>query len=147
MIYVDTSAFYAYLSREDPDHGKVVEAVRACLEADSALVASSYVIAETMGLVQHRLGLASLTRFVEDMLPLVQVQWIAAGEHDAAWRLLARVKKRSFTIVDASTAVLMQRDGVNRILALDPEFRRLGFVALPAPGASASPGARGSKGR
>ena len=142
MIYVDTSAFYAYLSRDDQDHDRVVEALRASLEAESALVASSYVVAETMGLVQHRLGVGTLARFVEDMLPLVQVQWMAASEHDAAWRLLRDVGKRSFTIVDASTVVLMHRDGVKRVLALDPEFRRLGFVALPAPSGSPSPRAR-----
>ena len=59
MIHVDTSAFYAYLSRDDQDHAVVVESFRAVLETERKLVASSYVIAETMGLVQHRLGLVS----------------------------------------------------------------------------------------
>ena len=147
MIYVDTSAFYAYLSRDDQDHGRVLECFRTCLEAELALVASSYVVAETMGLVQHRLGVAVLARFVDDMLPLVRVEWIAAGEHDAAWKLLRDVAKRSFTIVDASTAVLMKRDGIDEVIALDPEFRRLGFAAIPEPPPQARPGRRRPMGR
>jgi predicted nucleic acid-binding protein len=138
VIYVDTSAFYAYLSRDDQDHEPVVDAFRTVLDVDRDLVACSHVLVETMGLVQHRLGLAVLTRFVDDMLPLVQVRWLGPAEHAAAWHLLRQVNKRSFTIVDAASATGMQRDGARRILALDPEFARLGFTTLPAPGAPAS---------
>ena len=56
---------------------------------------------------------------------------IGQAEHASAWALLRQVNKRSFTIVDASSAALMQRDGVRDILALDPEFRRLGLTTLP----------------
>jgi predicted nucleic acid-binding protein len=142
VIYVDTSAFYAYLSRDDQDHESVAEAFRVVLDTERDLVACSYVLAETMGLVQHRLGLGVLTRFVEDMLPLVQVRWVGPEEHAAAWHLVRQVKKKAFTMVDAASATFMQRDGARRILALDPEFGRLGFTTLPPPGGKAAAGPR-----
>ena len=136
MIYVDTSAFYAYLSRDDQDHHEVVATFETCLESGDQLATTSYVVAETMGLLQHRISVAAVGRFVDEILPLVQIRWIGGDEHAAAWQLLREVGKRSFTIVDASTAVLLQRDGSKRVLALDPEFRRLGFETLPSLGGS-----------
>jgi predicted nucleic acid-binding protein len=133
VIYVDTSAFYAHLSADDESHEPVTRAFRHALGLEHRLAATSYVVAETMGLVQHRFGMAVLTRFVDDMLPLVHVRWVGSAEHAAAWALLRQVRKRSFTIVDASSAALMQRDGARSILALDQEFSRLGFDVLLAP--------------
>ena len=129
---MDTSAFYAYASREDQDHEAVVDAFRTCLEGEHGFVATSYVVAETMGLIQHRLGRATVELFVTDILPLVDVRWVGATEHAAARRLLRDVGRRSFNIVDASSGALMQRDGASRIVALDPEFARLGFTVVPA---------------
>lgn len=131
MIYVDTSGFYAFLSAEDKDHEASRRAFQDVLDAGHHLVATSYVVAETMGLVQNRLGLAVMRRFVDDMLPLVRVRWVGPAEHAAAWALLRQVNKRSFTIVDSASAALMQRDGARTIVALDPEFGRLGFSTLP----------------
>jgi predicted nucleic acid-binding protein len=131
VTFVDTSGFYAVLSGEDRDHEAVTCAFRAQREGGERLVACSYVIAETMGLVQHRLGLGVLTRFVEDMLPLIDIRWVGPAEHAAASALLFRVRRRSFTIVDAASAAAMTRDGAQAIIALDPEFVRLGFKVLP----------------
>jgi len=145
VIYVDTSAFYAFVSRDDRDHARVAAAFRSCLEADAILAASSYVVAETMGLVQYRLGVGVVAQFADEMLPLVQIEWMGAGEHEASWRLLREVGKRAFTIVDASTIVLMRRDGATQVLALDPEFERLGCESLPARSGRPPHGRRSGK--
>lgn len=131
MIFVDTSAWYAFLSADDRDHGAVRAAFQESLASARVFECTSYVLAETMGLVQRRLGSRVLRRFVDDVLPLAHVRWVGRAEHDAAWELMREVGKRSFTIVDASTAALMRRAGARRVIALDPEFRRLGFETIP----------------
>ena len=133
MIFVDTSAIYAFLSRDDQDHERVRAAFESALAGGQSLVATSYVVAETMGLVQRRLGLGPLARLVADVLPLVELRWVGPAEHRAAWQLLQEVGKRAFTIVDASSAAAMRSEGARRILALDAEFERLGCEVLPAP--------------
>lgn len=130
-MFVDTSGFYAFLSVDDRDHEAVVAVLREAIDGGEPLNATSYVVSETMGLVQKRLGLRVLRRFVADVLPLVRVRWIGAAEHDAAWSLHQQVRKRAFTIVDASSAATMRREGEKRICALDGEFARLGLEPLP----------------
>lgn len=69
------------------------------------------------------------------------------AEHRAAWTLLAQVNKRdpsvrafaranappvgSPTIVDAALAACMREERAHTVIAIDPEFERLGFAVLP----------------
>lgn len=107
------------------------ESFEQLLRNDSTLVATSYVVSETMGLVQRRLGMTVLRRFVDDMLPLIHIFWVDKRDHAATWQLVSEVNKRSFTLVDASSAIFMEMKGARQILTLDPEFSRLGFDSIP----------------
>jgi len=113
------------------DHKVVKASFESVFDDDIPLNATSYVICETLGLIQHRLGLKIASRFTENMLPLVQIHWVREDDHELAWRILMEVRKRSFTIVDASSVAFMRRVKTKRILALDPEYPRLGFEMVP----------------
>lgn len=84
-----------------------------------------------MGLLQHRLGWATLQRFVEDVTPLVTVIWVKEREHQAGWQLMLGSPARHFTIVDATAMVIMRQENLRSCATLDPEFRRQGFEILP----------------
>jgi len=62
-IFVDTSAFYALLDRDDRNHQKAKKKWAEILEATPALVTSNYVLVETLALLQSRLGLEAVRGF------------------------------------------------------------------------------------
>ncbi len=130
-IFVDTSAFYALASRDDANHERVKALFGRLANANEILISSSYVMSETMGLLQHRLGWATLQRFVEDVTPLVTVIWVKEREHQAGWQLMLGSPARHFTIVDATAMVIMRQENLRSCATLDPEFRRQGFEILP----------------
>lgn len=130
-MFVDTSGFYAFVSKQDRRHAEVVEVFRRALAEQRRLFACSYVVAETLGLVQHRLGLKTSRAFVDRLLAHIHIVWMDRHLHDLAWTLHRRVDKRAFTLVDAASAALMRERGVRAIIALNPEFSRLGFEVLP----------------
>jgi len=47
-IFVDTSAFYDLLDRDDRNHQKGKKSWREILEGDSTLVTSNYILVETL---------------------------------------------------------------------------------------------------
>ena len=48
-IFIDTSAFYALLDRDDKNHQKGKKAWREMIEGDSTLGTSNYILAEIWG--------------------------------------------------------------------------------------------------
>jgi hypothetical protein len=60
----------------------------------SGLHTTSYVLVETMALLQRRIGLEGLRTFVADILPVVQVAYVDEGIHRSAQHAL-RVASRS----------------------------------------------------
>ena len=73
MIFIDTSAFYAILDRNDRVHRAARETWTTMLSGDATppLVTSNYILVETFALVQARLGLAAVRDLNDAMLPAV----------------------------------------------------------------------------
>ena len=56
-MFIDTSAFYALVDRDDEKYQKGKKAWPEILEAGHTLVTSNYILVETFALLQSRLGL------------------------------------------------------------------------------------------
>ena len=56
MIFVDTSAIYALASERDSRHREARRSFKTLLQTERPLVTHSYVVAESMALLHHRLG-------------------------------------------------------------------------------------------
>src|SRR3990172_12621283 len=76
MIFIDTSAFYALLDRDDANHEKSKKAWSDLLSRDDILLASNYVIVECSALIQNRLGIEALRGFYEGIMPLLNIEWV-----------------------------------------------------------------------
>ena len=81
--YVDTSAFIALLDSDAREHPRAGKIWIKLLEQDERLVTSSYVVVETCALLQRRIGLPAVRKFLEDTLPVVMVEWIDLSAYDA----------------------------------------------------------------
>ena len=49
------------------------------LDGEAWLMSTNYVVIESCALLQTRIGLDAVRAFVEDMLPVIQVQWLTSG--------------------------------------------------------------------
>ena len=131
-IFVDTSAFYALIDDRDPNHGRARSALAGLVADDAGLLTHEYVVVETTALVQRRLGLAALRRFVDDLLPLVEIAWVDEALHTEAREALLAAGRRNVSLVDWTSFLVMRRHGVRRAFTFDPDFGGEGFQVLPA---------------
>jgi predicted nucleic acid-binding protein len=129
-VFVDTSALYALLDRDDAYHA-VARAVWArLLESDASLLTHIYVLVEALALVQRRLGLEATRALHDDIVPVLEVIWVDELLHQSAVEALLASGSQATSLVDRVSFLLMLRHGVRRAFAFDEDFSREGFVLL-----------------
>ena len=129
--FVDTSAFYALLVSTDASHAAVRRAFARLLGDARPLWTTSFVIVETMALLQHRIGLAAARDFDDEVLPAVQVRWVDEALYRSGTDRLWREDRRQLSLVDAISFEFMRIEGITTALAADPHFAEAGFRVLP----------------
>lgn len=128
--FVDTSAWYALLEREDPNHAAAADHWRDVVSVES-LVTHSYVLVETTALVQRRLGVAAVDTFVRELSAPAAVAWVDGRLHDRAVTSLLAARRRHVSLVDWVSFELMRQRSITRAFAFDDDFRDQGFTLLP----------------
>lgn len=132
-VFVDTSALYAVLDRDDRHHEEAVAIWGRLVEEARPLTTHSYVLVEAFALVQRRLGPVAAKALQNDVLPLLDVIWVDEELHRAATEALLASASRTVSLVDwASFAAMRDRD-LRVAFAFDNDFAAQGFDTLDAP--------------
>ncbi|MBI3182297.1 MAG: PIN domain-containing protein [Myxococcales bacterium] len=131
-VFVDTSALYAILDRDDANHPSAKGALEDLLDADAVLMTSNYVLVETFALVQRRLGVEALRVFAESLLPSLDVHWVSIAEHGGALSSVLTANRRELSFVDCVSFQLMRDLALRTAFAFDDHFAEQGFELCPS---------------
>ncbi len=127
-VFVDTSAFYAVLSREDANHSRAVSDWNRLMDdAMVRLCTSNYVVVETCALVRNRLGDDAMRSFLGNLLPLAMVIWIDQKAHASATAAMLAYGKNGPSMVDCASFAVMRDTATEKALAYDRHFTEEGF--------------------
>ena len=129
-IFIDTSAFYALLDRDDANNQKAAKVWTYLLGADYTLVTSNYILVEAFALMQNRLGLDAVRGFQEDILPLITIEFVSPEMHRSGIAALLSASRRSLSLVDCVSFELMRSSGIKSVFAFDNHFKEQGFVIM-----------------
>ena len=130
-VFIDTSAIYAVLDRDDANHAGADRSWRQLLEDGSDLLTTNYVLLEVSALLQARIGLPALRTFHEDIVPLLQIDWVSERQHDTAVATVLTADRKKLSIVDCVSFQSMREHGVRSAFCFDRHFREQGFEAIP----------------
>lgn len=130
-VYVDTSAFLAVLDADDDNHQPAKQTWADLLTARETLICTSCVLVETFALVQHRLGMGAVRAFQEDIVPVLQIEWIGEDLHQQAVNALLTANRRNLSLVDCASFAVMRSLGLRKVFAFDGHFSEQGFACLP----------------
>ena len=128
--FVDTSALYALLDRDDEHHEAAAALFPELLESED-LITHSYAVVESAALVQRRLGSAALRALFEDLLPVITVVFVGESLHRAAASALLAAVRRRVSFVDWVSFELMRSESLEVAFAFDDDFRTQGFAVRP----------------
>ncbi len=130
-IFVDTSAWYAYVDKSDTDHTSAVSAVR---NLDRPLVTSNYVFDEILTLARARLGFSVAATFgkklwKQEIAVLVRV---TVEDEAKAWEIFLKYKDKGFSFTDCTSFAIMERLNISMAFAFDSHFNQYGqFTIMP----------------
>lgn len=130
-LFIDTSAFYALLDRDDQNHLRAKGVWPEILNAENTLVTSNYILVESFALVQNRLGIEAVRGFNEDILPLINVEFVAVETHRSAVSALLSASRRNLSLVDCVSFEVMRSSGIRTAFTFDPHFKEHGFIPIP----------------
>ncbi len=130
-IFIDTSAFYALLDRDDANHSPAKRVWPDLLNAGNILVTSNYILIESFALLQNRLGFDAVRGLQEDILPLVNAEFVTPEAHRSGVAALLSASRRGLSLVDCVSFEIMRTSGIKSAFAFNPHFREQGFTLIP----------------
>lgn len=96
--------------------------------SDQPWVSHDFVLSEALSLVQHRLGPAAVTSFIDDLLPLIEFSTVSRELRDAAIAEHRRRTRSRHSFVDTTSFEFMRSHGISEAFAFDDDFKRAGFT-------------------
>ncbi len=130
-VFVDTSALYAVLDRDDANHSAAAVVWRRLVHEGTVLLTHNYVLIESCALAQRRLGPAALRVLNTDVVPLLQVEWIGEERHRRAVDMAIAAGRKKLSVVDCASFLVMRESGLKEAFCFDRHFREFGFEAVP----------------
>ncbi len=129
-IFVDTSAFYALMDCSDKYHESATSWT-CLLEEESFLLTTNYVALETTALLQSRLGFEAANLWYNDILSILQIQWINEFFQRQAFELWSDSGLRWLSMVDCVSFITMRHHHITKAFCFDEHFTEHGFEVIP----------------
>ena len=133
-VFVDTSALYSTLVRDDENHSAASSAFQLLKERGATLVTSSYVVHETIALLQRRWGIDAVREWERNVEGRLHIVWVDAEVHGHAMGALLGAANRAISLTDWASFEIMRREGIDRAFTFDRNFGNRGFEVIPAIG-------------
>jgi uncharacterized protein len=96
-----------------------------------ALATHAYVIVETLAVARRRYGPSVAADIIDRVIPALDVTAVDAALHASAVAAFRDTVESSVSLVDRTSFAFMRREGIERAIALDADFRTAGFETLP----------------
>lgn len=135
-LFVDTSGWANLIERKSPLHKNVLNVYQQAIIQHRLLVTINYIISELVALLasRSRIPRQEIVLFVDTLktTPHIEIIHIDTTLDNEAWKLLKIRMDKDWSLVDASSFVLMARYGMTEALTTDHHFTQAGFIKLPA---------------
>lgn len=136
-LFIDTSGWAYYLDRQASLNSVVVTLVKRAVIQRRRLVTTNYIITELVVLLssryhQPRQQVIKAINAVK-MDASVEVVHIERAIDDEAWALLEARLDKEWSLVDASSFIVMRHFGIVEALTTDHHFTQAGFIRVPYP--------------
>ena len=131
-VFADTSALFALLDRRDAHHERAVARVGELVRAGRPIVATDYVIAETINLAVARRGRLVADRVLDliEQSEGIRVEWIGGERFGATKAFFRKHADHGYSFTDCTSFVVMRELGIADALTTDRHFAQAGFRPL-----------------
>jgi predicted nucleic acid-binding protein len=129
-IFVDTSAWYAIIDKNDKDHAAAVSKIQIL---DRPLVTSNYILDEILTLLKTKLGPTIAISFGQKLWDqeVSTLLRIIEEDEERAWSVFRKYADKGSSFTDCTSFALLERLDINTVFAFDDHFVQYGkFLVL-----------------
>jgi len=134
MIFVDSSAFYLLVNKNEKMHYLAKEAFNKFIyDNNELLLTSDYIIDETLTLISSRWGKHYAVTFWESISKssILRLVKLTEKQFYKTVDLFIKYKDHKFSFTDCSSFVIMDDLKINKAFSFDKHFREFGIEVLP----------------
>jgi predicted nucleic acid-binding protein len=128
IVFADTSALFALLAHDDFMHVRAKANFAYFGANDVRLLTSSYVLLETIALMQRRIGLEAVADFQAKIRPLLETIWVDEEWHARAMQRLVACGKKDVSLVDCLSFEIMEAKDIRTAFAFAQHYEENGFT-------------------
>lgn len=134
-VFIDTSAWMAFYLSDEPDHIRIKSLIKKFTKEHTIIVTSNDVIDETVtNFIYLKPKIAQ--KFIELINKSVQTEnliqlWVDEQIQQEAFGLARKFSEHKLSLTDVTSIVLMKRFGIEQIISLDSDFKKVGISTLP----------------
>jgi predicted nucleic acid-binding protein len=127
IVFADTSALFSLLVRDDYMHIRARANFEHFMENNAVLLTSSYVLIETVTLLQRRVSLEAVWDFNRRIMPILDIVWADERWHTQAMQRMYAEGTRSVSITDCLSFEIMEAREITTAFTFDSHFTERGF--------------------
>jgi len=127
-VFADTSGLFALLVKNDDMHVQAKLNFSHFARHRAQLLTSSFVLVETVALLQRRVGLAAIHDFQSKIIPLLEIIWVDDGWYTRAIQRLFALNNRTISLVDCLSFEIMESWEIPYAFSFDRHFPENGFT-------------------
>lgn len=135
-VFVDTSAWIAYFSKNDACHDIVSSTLQSAIEGKNIICTSNYVFDETVTRLLYDASWNHVSGFIKFMTQSIAAKtvvklWVDEQVETESFRILEKYREHKLSFTDATTVTLVKRFNVDVVITLDSDFTKIGIPVLP----------------
>ncbi len=131
---MDTSGWATLFLATEDYHAEAARHFDQAKKIPKTLVTTNYVISELVALlpVRQRISRERLIQCIDSirLAPFIDLIHIDAPTDSEAWSLCKKRQDKDWSLVDASSFVVMQRFSIQEALTTDHHFEQANFIRL-----------------
>jgi uncharacterized protein len=134
QIFVDTSGWANLFIATESYHHQAKQWFLQSRQQHDKLITSNYVISELVALFESplRVPRPQLFQYIEAIITASYTTVIHLDQtiHDQAWQLLKNRPDKNWSLVDATSFIIMKQLKISLALTTDHHFEQAGFIKI-----------------
>ena len=127
-IFADTSGLFALMVKNDYMHVRAELNFEYFDQNNVRLVTSSFVLVETIALLQRRVGLEAVNSFYTRINPLLEIIWVDEDLYAGSMQRLLLSQTKDISLVDHISFRIMEAQDIRIAFTFDKHFKENGFT-------------------
>jgi uncharacterized protein len=127
-VFVDTSAIYALLDRNDARHRAARAGLKRLQKARAEPILTNFIVAECHALLLVRLGVDIAQRWL--LGNVWSIERVTIEDEEFAREIVRKYVDKTFSYTDATSFAVIERIKVRRALAFDRHFEQYGIDSV-----------------